>query len=84
VYQTSLALDGYTLRLFTQTLGWSKEDTDAMITRVEEELQQMDLQLYSYFRLIISQKPAQSGRSRVAGEKTLVKDEEMKLVCVML
>jgi hypothetical protein len=38
----SLALEGYTLRLFTQTLSWSKEDTDALITRVQEELQQKD------------------------------------------
>lgn len=80
VYQMSLALEGYTLRLFTQTLGWPKEDTDALIARVQDELQQMELQLYSYFRLIIGQKPAQPARSKVTGEKTLVQNEEMKPV----
>lgn len=33
------ALEGYTRRLFTKTLGWSKEDTDALISQVQEELQ---------------------------------------------
>lgn len=84
MYQMSLALERYTLRLFTQTLGWSKEDTDALITRVQEEQQQKDLELYSYFRLIIGQKPAQSARSKVTGEKTLVKDEPRNETGVML
>lgn len=73
-------MEGYTLRLVTQTLGSSKEATDALITRVKEELQRKDPQRYSYFRRIIRQKPAQSARSKVIGEKTLVNDEEMKPV----
>lgn len=62
VFQMRYALEGYTLRLFTKTLGWSKEDTDALISRVQEELQQEDLQLYSNFHLNMGQKPAHSGR----------------------
>jgi endonuclease III-like uncharacterized protein len=58
------ALEGYTLRLFTKTLGWSKEDTDALINRVQEELQQRDLRLYSNFHLVIGQKPAQAARKQ--------------------
>ncbi|KAJ5789949.1 uncharacterized protein N7518_006960 [Penicillium psychrosexuale] len=64
VYQMQCALEGYTLRLFTKTLGWSKEDTDALINRVQEELQQKDLRLYSYFYLVIGQKPAQAARKQ--------------------
>ena len=56
------ALEGYTLRLFTKTLGWSKEDTDALISRVQEELKQEDMRLYSYFHLFIGQKPANALR----------------------
>jgi hypothetical protein len=58
----SRALEGYTLRLFTKTLGWSKEDTDALISRVQEELKQEDLRLYSYFYLFLGQKPANAPR----------------------
>jgi endonuclease III-like uncharacterized protein len=58
------ALEGYTLRLFTKTLGLSKEDTDALTNRVQEELQQRDLRLYSYFHLAIGQKPAQAARKQ--------------------
>ncbi|KAJ9485009.1 hypothetical protein VN97_g8347 [Penicillium thymicola] len=64
VYQMQCALEGYTLRLFTKTLGWSKEDTGALINRAQEELQQKDLRLYSYFHLIIGQKPAQAARKQ--------------------
>ncbi|KAJ6124932.1 hypothetical protein N7471_012249 [Penicillium samsonianum] len=62
VFQMQCALEGYTLRLFTKTLGWSKEDTDALLSRVQEELLQKDLRLYSYFHLVMGQKPAQSSR----------------------
>ncbi|KAJ5770481.1 uncharacterized protein N7511_002532 [Penicillium nucicola] len=63
VFQMQCALEGYTLRLFTKTLGWSKEDTDVLISRVQEELQQKDLRLYSYFHLVIGQKPKQAARN---------------------
>ncbi|KAJ5891132.1 S-adenosyl-L-methionine-dependent methyltransferase [Penicillium subrubescens] len=62
VFLMSRALEGYTLRLFTKTLGWSKEDTDALISRVQEELKQEDLRLYSYFYLFLGQKPANAPR----------------------
>lgn len=55
------ALEGYSLRLFTKTLGWSKEDTDALLGRVREELQQ-GLRLYSNFYLINGKKPKTSAR----------------------
>ncbi|KAJ5514110.1 hypothetical protein N7463_003662 [Penicillium fimorum] len=61
---TRCALVGYTLRLFTKTLGWSKEDTDSLINRMQEELLQNDLQLYSYFHLVIGQKSAQAARKQ--------------------
>ncbi|KAL4892359.1 S-adenosyl-L-methionine-dependent methyltransferase [Aspergillus ambiguus] len=61
-YQMQCALEGYTLRLVTKTLGWSKEDTDALLGRVREELQQEELRLYSNFRLIIGKKPTESAR----------------------
>lgn len=58
-YQFSRALEGYSLPLFTGTLGWSKEDTDAFLARVREELQQQkdNLRLYSYFHVVAGQKP---------------------------
>ncbi|KAL5362474.1 hypothetical protein BJX96DRAFT_186048 [Aspergillus floccosus] len=61
-YQIKCALEGYTLRLFTKTLGWSKEDTDALLGRVREELQQEELRLYLNFYLINGKKPIGSGR----------------------
>ncbi|KAF3385329.1 Secondary metabolism regulator laeA [Penicillium rolfsii] len=63
-YQMRCALEGYTLRLFTKTLGWSKEDTDALISRVQEELKQEDLRLYSHFHLITGQKPTNAPRKK--------------------
>ncbi|KAL4977755.1 hypothetical protein BDW66DRAFT_165412 [Aspergillus desertorum] len=42
-------IEGCSLRLFTKTLGWSKEDTDDLLKRVLQELDQEDLQLYSLF-----------------------------------
>ena len=62
MYLMQQGLEGYTLRLFTKTLGWSKEDTDALISRVQEELKQEDLQLYSSFHLFLAQKPASAPR----------------------
>ncbi|KAH8697758.1 S-adenosyl-L-methionine-dependent methyltransferase [Talaromyces proteolyticus] len=62
VFLMQHALEGYTLRLFTKTLGWSKEDTDALISRVQEELKQDDLRLYSYFHLFIGHKPSNAPR----------------------
>lgn len=61
-YQLSCGLEGYTLRLFTRTLGWSKEDTDALLGRVRKELKEDDLHLYSYFHVVTGQKPAQAER----------------------
>jgi hypothetical protein len=71
-FQMQSALEGYTLRLFTKTLGWSKEDTDALINRVQEELQQKDLRLYSYFHLVIGRsrhKPLESNRGEGGSRK---------------
>jgi hypothetical protein len=50
------------LLLFTKTLGWSKDDTDALVVRVQEELRQKDVQLYSNFYLVMGQKSPQSAR----------------------
>ncbi|KAL4994254.1 hypothetical protein BDV10DRAFT_189190 [Aspergillus recurvatus] len=53
-------LEGYTLRLFTKALGWSFEDTMALILQVQAEIANpalKQLQLYSYFRLIAGKKP---------------------------
>ncbi|KAL4733935.1 hypothetical protein BDV11DRAFT_70174 [Aspergillus similis] len=55
-------IEGYSLRLFTKTLGWSKEDTDNLIKRVLQELDQEDLQLYSLFYLVIGRKPTSAAR----------------------
>ncbi|KAE8378075.1 hypothetical protein BDV26DRAFT_262222 [Aspergillus bertholletiae] len=55
-------IEGYSLRLFTKTLGWSKEDTDNLLKRVLQELDQEDLQLYSLFYLIIGKKPTSATR----------------------
>ena len=56
------ALEGYSLRLFTKIIDWSKEDTDALILRIQEELNQKDLYLYSYFYLLIGRKPSNAYR----------------------
>jgi hypothetical protein len=55
-------IEGYSLRLFTKTLGWSKEDTDDLLKRVLQELDQEDLQLYSLFYLVIGRKPTSAAR----------------------
>ncbi|KAL4977668.1 hypothetical protein BDW66DRAFT_158756 [Aspergillus desertorum] len=55
-------IEGYSLRLFTKTLGWSKEDTDDLLKRVLQELVQEDLQLYSLFYLVIGRKPTSAAR----------------------
>ncbi|KAL4972382.1 hypothetical protein BDW66DRAFT_162953 [Aspergillus desertorum] len=55
-------IEGYSLRLFTKTLGWSKEDTDDLLKRVLQELDQEDLQLYSLFYLVIGRKPRNAAR----------------------
>ncbi|KAL4909587.1 hypothetical protein BDW74DRAFT_146826 [Aspergillus multicolor] len=55
-------LEGYSLRLFTKTLGWSKEDTDDLLKRVRHELDQEDLELYSLFYLVIGRKPTGAPR----------------------
>lgn len=65
MYRTKHALEGYTLRLFTKTLGWSKEDTDALVGRVWEELQQKDLQLYLYFYLLMGRAEVTPIRSKI-------------------
>ena len=61
-YQLRRFLEGYNLRLFTKSLGWSKRETDNLLGRVREELQQENLRLYSTFRVITGQKP--QGRSK--------------------
>ncbi|KAL4995767.1 hypothetical protein BDV10DRAFT_124629 [Aspergillus recurvatus] len=55
-------IKGYSLRLFTKILGWSKEDTDSLLKRVLQDLDQEDLQLYSLFYLVIGKKPAGAAR----------------------
>ncbi|KAL2816746.1 hypothetical protein BJX63DRAFT_135179 [Aspergillus granulosus] len=58
-------LEGYTLRLFTKTLGWSLEDTKAFIEEVKEEIADAklkNLRLYSYFRIVIGKKPEDASR----------------------
>lgn len=51
------------MRLFTRTLSWSREDTDALLACVREQLQQENLRLYSYFHVVIGQKPANAKRA---------------------
>ncbi|KAL4981275.1 hypothetical protein BDW68DRAFT_183684 [Aspergillus falconensis] len=58
-------LEGYTLRLFTKTLGWSLDDTMDLIKKVQEETaesERKELQLYSYFRVVIGKKPDDASR----------------------
>jgi endonuclease III-like uncharacterized protein len=58
-------LEGYTLRLFTKTLGWSLEDTKALISEVREEIANdklKDLRLYTNFHLVIGKKPEDASR----------------------
>ncbi|RDW78907.1 class I SAM-dependent methyltransferase [Aspergillus mulundensis] len=55
-------LEGYSLRLFTKTLGWSREDTDALLKRVRQELDDESLELYSLFYLVIGRKPTNAPR----------------------
>jgi hypothetical protein len=58
-------LEGYTLRLFTKTLGWSLEDTKAFISEVKDEIADSklkDLRLYSNFHLVIGKKPETASR----------------------
>ncbi|KAL2855713.1 hypothetical protein BJX68DRAFT_231081 [Aspergillus pseudodeflectus] len=58
-------LEGYTLRLFTKTLGWSLEDTKAFISEVKDEIADSklkDLRLYSNFHLVIGKKPESASR----------------------
>jgi hypothetical protein len=51
------------MRLFTRTLGWSKDDTDALLARVREQLKQDNLCLYSYFHVVTVQKPISAKRT---------------------
>ncbi|KAL5001721.1 hypothetical protein BDV10DRAFT_192033 [Aspergillus recurvatus] len=46
-----LNIEGYSLRLFTKILGWSKKDTDDLMKR-----------LYSMFYLVIRRKPTNAAR----------------------
>ncbi|GFF33395.1 hypothetical protein IFM46972_03878 [Aspergillus udagawae] len=62
-YQLLKSLEVYSMRLFTRTLGWLKEDTDALLARVREQLQQENLRLYSYFRVVTGQKPTSAKRT---------------------
>ncbi|KAL2801745.1 hypothetical protein BJX63DRAFT_438536 [Aspergillus granulosus] len=58
-------LEGYTLRLFTKTLGWSLEDTRALIREVQAEIADPKLnhlRLYSYFRVVFGKKPENASR----------------------
>ncbi|KAL4860496.1 hypothetical protein BDV12DRAFT_104601 [Aspergillus spectabilis] len=64
-FHMELGLEGYTLRLFTQTLGWSVDDTKKFITQVQAELAEAErenFQLYSNFHLVFGQKPQNSSR----------------------
>jgi hypothetical protein len=58
-------LEGYTLRLFTKTLGWSLEETRAFIQELREEIPEAkleDLRLYSLFRVVYGKKPKSASR----------------------
>ncbi|KAL6234075.1 hypothetical protein BDW75DRAFT_213388, partial [Aspergillus navahoensis] len=53
---------GYSLRLFTKSLGWSKEDTDDLLELALQELDQEDLQLYSLFYFVVRRKPTSAAK----------------------
>ncbi|KAK8170835.1 S-adenosyl-L-methionine-dependent methyltransferase [Phyllosticta citrichinensis] len=55
--QTLEGLEGYTLRLFTQVLGWSREEVDVVVAKVRGEI--MSKWLHSQFDLHVvhGQKP---------------------------
>ncbi|KAJ0426853.1 hypothetical protein BJY00DRAFT_297823 [Aspergillus carlsbadensis] len=58
-------LECHTLRLFTKSLGWSLEDTMALIRQVQAEIvdeKLNDLRLYTYFRLVVGRKPIDASR----------------------
>ncbi|KAL2811848.1 hypothetical protein BJX63DRAFT_265329 [Aspergillus granulosus] len=58
-------LEGYTLRLFTKTLGWSLENTRAFIREVQAEITEPKLEqlrLYSLFRVVYGKKPTTASR----------------------
>jgi hypothetical protein len=55
-------LEGYSLRSFAKGLGWSKEDTNALLAWVREELEQKDLRIYSCFHLVTGKKSSNAAR----------------------
>jgi hypothetical protein len=58
-------LEGYTLRLFTKTLGWSLEDTRTFIRELQAEISEPKLEhlrLYSLFRVVYGKKPKSASR----------------------
>ncbi|KAL4875687.1 hypothetical protein BJY04DRAFT_223803 [Aspergillus karnatakaensis] len=64
-FHMDVGLEGYTLRLFTQTFGWSLDDTKKLITQVQAELAEAErenFQLYCKFHLVLGKKPENSSR----------------------
>jgi hypothetical protein len=58
-------IEGYTLRLFTKTLGWSLEDTRKFIQDLQEEIAESKLdylRLFTLFRVVYGKKPKNSSR----------------------
>ncbi|KAL4909588.1 hypothetical protein BDW74DRAFT_146828 [Aspergillus multicolor] len=57
-------LEKYSFRLFTKTLGWSREETDSFLDRVWQELNQGGLQLYYSYYLVLGKKTGRGVHQR--------------------
>jgi SAM-dependent methyltransferase len=51
------SLPAYTLRLFTHSLGWKKEEAEIYIAKVKNELMDRSIHAYGTFHFIYAQKP---------------------------
>ena len=50
-------LEGFTLRLFTQFLGWKKEEVEVMLAKVRKDLRDPKLHAQFDFHVVYGQKP---------------------------
>lgn len=55
--QQIIAADSYTPRLFTQVLGWKKEEMDVMLQKVKTELKDSKLHMYLPVHFVYGRKP---------------------------
>ncbi|KAJ9608555.1 hypothetical protein H2200_007543 [Cladophialophora chaetospira] len=53
-------LEGFSLRLFTQTLGWTRGELEVLLGHVRTELKDMKAQRYMPIYTVIGQKPSEA------------------------